>query len=125
MQTVRQSSPIRSEGPLNLLLAACQRAEKEVEAKRGDNISFQESFDIEDDYILLPHAILMDENFSETNSSSSKKRMTGRMMMKVERNLVRLLGWIQAILLMPKKSSSIFSQEKYLYQNKDRTFVRD
>lgn len=40
VQTVRQSSLIESEGLLNLLLAACQRAEKETKAERGDNTSF-------------------------------------------------------------------------------------
>lgn len=73
MQTIRQSSPIGSEGPLNLPLAACQRAEKEAEAERGDNASSQESSDVEDDPTLSPHATFAEENLSEADSLSSKE----------------------------------------------------
>ena len=62
MQTVRQSSSIGSESLLNLLLAACQRAEEEAEAGKGDNTSSQESSDVENDHTSLPHAIFVDEN---------------------------------------------------------------
>lgn len=73
VQTVKQNSPIWSEGPLNLLLVAYQRAKKEAEAEKRDNILFQESFDIEDDYTLLPYAIFANENLSETDSLSSEE----------------------------------------------------
>ena len=54
MQTVRQSCLIGSEGQLNLLLAACQRPEEEVEAERGDNTLSQKNSNVENDHALLP-----------------------------------------------------------------------
>lgn len=81
LQTLRQSSPIGSEGPLNLLLAACQRAEEEAEAERGDNISSIENSDVEEIQALLPHAafvsrdldLLSEDCLSEADSSTSEE----------------------------------------------------
>lgn len=73
VQTIRQSSPIRSKSPLNILLAACQRVKNKAEAEREDNTLSQESSDIEDNYTLLPHTIFADENLLEINNSLSKE----------------------------------------------------
>lgn len=73
-QTIRQSFLIRSQSPLNLLLIAYWRAKKEVEGKKGDNILFQKSFYIKNDYTLLSYAIFKDKNLLKTNSSLSKEK---------------------------------------------------
>ena len=71
-QTVRQSSPIGSEGPFNLLLAACQRAEKEAKAeKRGNSLSL-ESSDMDEEETVPPTAFLEDD-LSESDNSTSKE----------------------------------------------------
>lgn len=59
---------------MNLLLAACQRVEKETEAEREDNALSQESSDVKDDLTLLPHATFVEESFLEADSLSSKEK---------------------------------------------------
>ena len=73
METVRQSSLIGADGPLNVLWVAYWRAEEEAEAKKGDNTLLQESSNVKNDHILLPHSIFADENLLETDSLSSKE----------------------------------------------------
>ena len=66
----RQSSPIGSEGQLNLLLAACQKAEKEAEAEKGGNSSSLNSLDIEE---TIFHTAFLDDGLSEVVSLSSEE----------------------------------------------------
>lgn len=66
-QIVRQSSPIGSEGPFNLLLAACQKAEKEAEADRGGNSLSLESSDVDEEETVSPTAFSEDD-LSESDS---------------------------------------------------------
>lgn len=61
----RQSSPIRSEGPLNLLLTACQRAEEEAKAEKESNSSSLDSSDMEE---TIFHTAFSDDGLSEAVS---------------------------------------------------------
>lgn len=77
LQKPRQSLPIGSEGPLNLLLVACQRAKKELEAKNGEAILSEENSDTnstKEENHASPHPVLISEDsFSKEDSSTSEE----------------------------------------------------
>ena len=68
-EKARQSSPIGSEGALNLLLAACQRAEEEEEAETGE---VAEQISEAEENEAFTHTVFSSENSLSENSSSEE-----------------------------------------------------
>ena len=105
LQKPRQSLPIGSEGPLNLLLVACQRAKKEVEAKNGEAILSEENSDMnfaKEENQASPHPVFISEDyFSKEDSSTNEEEDDWE---DDAERCQAFLGLIRIILLMQKKS---------------------